>query len=73
MRDSDHRKKKAILKLWLIYIPLAFGKFIFTIIVDYLKNKDFAFEKELIYLFSFVCFPLTKQTKINVLLICLKS
>ncbi len=38
MWDSDHRETNAILKLWLIYIPLAFGKFIFSIFVDYLKK-----------------------------------
>lgn len=42
--DSDHKETKAILKLWFIYIPLAFGEFVFSNIIGYLKNKDFAFE-----------------------------
>ena len=29
--DSDHKETKAILKLWFIYIPLAFGEFVFRI------------------------------------------
>ena len=45
--DSDHKETKAILKLWFIYIPLAFGEFVFSNIIGYLKNKDFAFEKQL--------------------------
>ncbi len=48
MGDSDHKETKAILKLWFIYIPLAFGEFVFF---EYhrlfKKNKDFAFEKQL--------------------------
>lgn len=38
MGDSDHKETKAILKLWFIYIPLAFGEFVFSNIIDYLKK-----------------------------------
>lgn len=47
MGDSDRKETKAILKLWFIYIPLAFGEFVFSNIIGYLKNKDFVFEKQL--------------------------
>ncbi len=38
MGDSDHKETKAILKLWFIYIPLAFGEFVFSNIIGYLKK-----------------------------------
>ena len=38
MGDSNHREIKTILKLGLIYIPLAFGEFVFSNIIDYLKK-----------------------------------
>lgn len=38
MRDSDHKETKAILKIWFIYIPLAFEELIFSNIIGYFRK-----------------------------------
>ncbi len=38
MRGSDHKETKAILKIWFIYIPLAFGELIFSNIIGYFRK-----------------------------------
>lgn len=38
MRGYDHKETKAILKMWFIYIPLAFGGYILSNTKDYFRE-----------------------------------